>query len=1166
MEIAPSIDWLKTSRFNTECSKVIIIFPAKMPAYLSKAIRDYNQIRRVNPSDPIAQLEYFQASSFSSGSRQSRSKNEEGRTRANGNGVAHMYAGSRRLASRGDIEQFGGSSNETSDLSEIGATDRAQSSATLSSSSYSSKLINLMLKRTSNDRRGTRREASRQDEQEGHEKGGVGRKMRAKLSSSGQLLLKNMPRSLSRHIKSHGQKGAVSDSPPFESSGFGEEVLVGATSRAAPLVYQQKQQIRRQTGPAILRDGRLTSLTNQLDGKQQISVSAKTSLNPVTLDGRTLVSPEGQKFALIQQRQPRSRLKRRKINRINKRMLIAGTDSDGNPMLLESGQFDSDPYALSELFSQSEIPGFREIFSSNSYLRKFCWVVAFLFMTVLSFNDISELVREYFSYPITVNVRLRDTARLPFPAVTVCNLNVVRYSGLCSSSKFELAGQIPGELRDKLCGIQVDKKKSGNPNNDGKNYNSTDHNQNHNHVDVIDEHVWPPTGPPSGTTKAGPFSGGDSGTTEKGGGHFDDINNIVVASKPSPPTTIAPQTTTNEHAGGPTESAEENRQSASTKDIDASESTNGTTAKKAADLPTTHRPSGSLDLGSDFSPIPRGSSGVNSGYRQLTIGKRSIALDEGSGARPFASGKRRVVMTQSQRRNSSSHTHKLGISSGASSVPGSLGGSSPVSRLAASSVQVNSRGTGNTNMGDKRQSSDRLQPPGAHYPQGTTNHSSSSLGWMPPGHHETVSTSSNPVPTTTFSPPIGDGDFELTERQERELQENLTNWLAVMYQLDSQLTRSLGHQFDDMILRCTMKSINCTRRRAFEWSFSPTEGNCFTYRSKAKRRSSGAKDGELDQQYTYEQANLAGTNDGLELVLNLEKAEYISGSSQVGALVMIHHPDELGYAASEATFIAPEFTTYIGLKMMNITRLPAPYPEQCVDSWPAKFQDSSHTIRNSTYSQQTCLKICLQKTIQAHCNCQSAFLPIVEASPTVSTGNESLAANSSKGSGKNDTNNQSANSGAGGGHKQRVIICDTRRKQTRTCVRDVNLRAADRVHHCECPPKCQVVRYDKTISMARWPTREDNVTFDRGKMDVNFQNLAKVIVYFQTMTCEEVTQQAVFNAAKIFSALGGIMGMYVGFSFLSVFEIFEVMSRKLWHCLRVKISSLFKSRCGRQIK
>lgn len=452
------------------------------------------------------------------------------------------------------------------------------------------------------------------------------------------------------------------------------------------------------------------------------------------------------------------------------------------------------------------------------------------------------------------------------------------------------------------------------------------------------------------------------------------------------------------------------------------------------------------------------------------------------------------------------------------------------------------------------------------------------------GGHQLGQPSGPPSSVNPFGmqqqPPAPELDFELTERQERELQENLTNWLAVMYNRDPPLTRSLGHQFDDMILRCTMKSINCTHQRSFENSFTPTEGNCFTYRSKIRRRTSQTPLGSSSSSglltlsagsarlggtsansasSAFEEANLAGTNHGLELVLNLEKNEYISGSSQVGALVMIHHPSDLGYAASEATFVAPEFTTYIGLKMVNLTRLPAPYPEYCVDSWPGKFADT--LTRNSTYSQQACLKICLQKTIQSHCQCQSAFLPIVElesnqfhTSGTVNT--DPAASNSSAPRETTEPPVQQQQ------QQQRIIICDTRKLATRQCVRDVMFRAADRVHNCECPPKCQVVRYDKTISMARWPTREDKVSFDRGKMDVNFQNLAKVIVYFQTMTCDEITQQAVFNAAKLFSALGGIMGMYVGFSFLSVFEIFEVMSRKMWHHFMVRLSRASLSLSG----
>ena len=194
--------------------------------------------------------------------------------------------------------------------------------------------------------------------------------------------------------------------------------------------------------------------------------------------------------------------------------------------------------------------------------------------------------------------------------------------------------------------------------------------------------------------------------------------------------------------------------------------------------------------------------------------------------------------------------------------------------------------------------------------------------------------------------------------------------------------------------------------------------------------------------------------------------------------------------------------------MINITRLPKPYPEECIDQWPSAL--IGRLTQNATYSQQACLKICLQRTIQRRCNCQSAMLPQLELNSTLK-------------------------------------ICDTRRRVTRSCVEEVMFRAEDKVNDCLCPPRCQVVNYDKTVSMARWPTREDRVTFDRGKTNINFQNLAKVTVYFQTMTCQEVTQEKAYTTAKLFSSLGGILGMYVGFSFLSLFEILEVIVRRFWY-------------------
>lgn len=1097
-----------------------------MPAYLSEASKNYHQMRRVRPSDPIEKLEYYLSAESPPHGRLSNPANGRNELAPHSSSAASSSAGS-----------------------------------TSSPTSYSSKLVSLIRRRRPEN---------------------VSIDHASQMLTSGSEMEYIEPATAALAHRRRGSVGVVGGGgggggskmrpthfSPFQSSGFSEGTLLG------PHLDHY------QLGPT---GGQPLGRRNMGSGKYRYSSSSEAK----TVSSHKSVLDEeeaGQGTGTRNQKQVRllppsnldngGRSRRRKITRINRRMLNKrhAVEADGS---FEG--YSSSPYALSELFSQSEIPGFREIFASDSYLRKFCWIVAFLFMTVLSLNDMTELITEYYEYPITVDVRLKDTAKLPFPAVTVCNLNVVRFSALCSNSRFELSSQMPSEMRDKLCGIQVEKKKQNN----------------------------------SQTTSDSDIS---------------DINNIGITTTTTTTTTTTstPSTTTSTTASSTTAAAAvvaADTLSSTTQHPGAASPATSTAANDATSSTTvsgegqkfvqnTRRPQGRRPSGPIWLP-PKAPMGP--GVARSTRVRRSH-----DGEKPFAPKKwfLKVVTpkpaetnsyTPVRDRNKASQFNSIRMPNNVMTNQGVSGKPSP-----AGGGGVMSSGQ----LPNNRLPPNQPQQVGGPNQFGAPQQPLDAPGQQQPALGPGKPSSSPPSSVVNFMPVSPIEDFELTERQERELQENLTNWLAVMYQRDPQMTRSLGHQFDDMILRCTMKSINCTRQRSFENSFTPTEGNCFTFRSRIKRKVSS---NQMTIQWdTFEDANLAGTNDGLELVLNLEKNEYISGSSQVGALVMIHHPSDLGYAASEATFIAPEFTTYIGLKMVNISRLPAPYPEACVDSWPAKFADT--LTKNSTYSQQACLKICLQKTIQSHCNCQSAFLPIVELSTSQQQQQQQDATSttttmepiSSTAAGASTEAADVISSvlatmappsssfvfGPGGGNlfdqrlgrvngargrpamlkaassngstattnvdaqgqqlpkqpQQRIIICDTRKRATRQCVREVNLRAADRVHNCECPAKCGVIRYDKTISMARWPTREDKVSFDRGKLDVNFQNLAKVIVYFQTMTCEEVQQQPVFNAAKLFSSLGGIMGMYVGFSFLSVFEIFEVMSRKFWHYLTLRYTN-----------
>src|SRR5699024_5376493 len=107
------------------------------------------------------------------------------------------------------------------------------------------------------------------------------------------------------------------------------------------------------------------------------------------------------------------------------------------------------------------------------------------------------------------------------------------------------------------------------------------------------------------------------------------------------------------------------------------------------------------------------------------------------------------------------------------------------------------------------------------------------------------------------TPVLLENDIELTEREEKELQENLTNWLAVMYNSNEKIAQELGHQFEDFVLRCTIRSTNCTSEESFESIFTPTEGNCFTFKTQKLKRNY-----LVDR--IKDETSTAGVNYGLE--------------------------------------------------------------------------------------------------------------------------------------------------------------------------------------------------------------------------------------------------------------------------------------------------------------
>ena len=68
--------------------------------------------------------------------------------------------------------------------------------------------------------------------------------------------------------------------------------------------------------------------------------------------------------------------------------------------------------------------------------------------------------------------------------------------------------------------------------------------------------------------------------------------------------------------------------------------------------------------------------------------------------------------------------------------------------------------------------------------------------------------------------------------------------------------------------------------------------------------------------------------------------------------------------------------TYVGIQLINITRLAAPYRDQCSDDWLDDWvKEWAISIDHGPYTSQFCLKLCLQTYTLTKCDCWTVSAP-----------------------------------------------------------------------------------------------------------------------------------------------------------------------------------------------
>ena len=340
--------------------------------------------------------------------------------------------------------------------------------------------------------------------------------------------------------------------------------------------------------------------------------------------------------------------------------------------------------------------------------------------------------------------------------------------------------------------------------------------------------------------------------------------------------------------------------------------------------------------------------------------------------------------------------------------------------------------------------------------------------------------------------------------------ENITYDMA---QLNASAKQALGYQIEDMLFDCEYDGQYCSITDDFVEFYNPFLGNCFTFNSHWKNGS-------------IRPAVYTGRRYGLHLSINVDQDEYgeSTASNLAGVLVLIHNRHKMPFPEDEGVMLMTGQFALIGIRKVKIKRQPSPYSDCIQNHDPTFSRDVYEEFYPVQYDKSGCLKTCRQKYIIETCHCASAYYPTSGI--------------------------------AFGGEGNIVDVCNISNNDTSDCLNAANTHFNNADFECNCPSACKEEAFHPTISKAAWPTavneREtisqlksafpdlyENSQNRESDVVVTRNNFIRLSVYFQDLRYEQITEVPVYTWPKFLADLGSCIGLWMGFSILTIVEFVE---------------------------
>ena len=324
----------------------------------------------------------------------------------------------------------------------------------------------------------------------------------------------------------------------------------------------------------------------------------------------------------------------------------------------------------------------------------------------------------------------------------------------------------------------------------------------------------------------------------------------------------------------------------------------------------------------------------------------------------------------------------------------------------------------------------------------------------------------------------------------------------------------LGQSGEDFLLKgaypfCDVAGDTCEFPRDFATFSTSNLGNCFTWRSNLTQKK-------------------LGSGYGFSKVVNIDIDQYSTISSRLysgyGAMVVVHSPgDTLTYDGikNNAIILSPGTFTNIAVKKEQIKRLPDPYPDKCFNQVYFKELLGFKLKKAFRYSTQLCQSMCYMINTYG-CGYVPTYLQSI-VTRLFSKGETKFLFNYTV-----------------------PDVCKLKDK-------------------CTCPPPCNEDVFSLTVSSSSWPDQLQesdllsNIRFSNylkkfhnwNESDIR-KNLLALTVYYNDFTVQTVEQTPAYNSNNFLSDLGGQLGLWIGASVYSGFEILSLLFQLIMFLLLSK--------------